>query len=43
MKLRSRPWRNAKQAGYDYLKCIINITQNGPEVETLKLIVEEGK
>jgi imidazolonepropionase-like amidohydrolase len=34
---------NAKQAGYDYLKTIINITQNGPEVETLKLIVREGK
>jgi len=34
---------NAKQAGYDYLKVVLNITQNGPEVETLKLIVAEGK
>lgn len=33
----------AKKAGYDYLKTIINITQNGPEVETLKLVVAEGK
>lgn len=34
---------NARQAGYDYLKVVLNITQNGPEVETLKLIVAEGK
>jgi imidazolonepropionase-like amidohydrolase len=33
----------AAQAGYDYLKVVLNITQNGPEVETLKLIVSEGK
>ncbi len=33
----------AKQAGYDYLKVVLNTTQNGPEVETLKLIVSEGK
>jgi imidazolonepropionase-like amidohydrolase len=33
----------AANAGYDYLKTVINITQNGPEVATLKLIVEEGK
>jgi imidazolonepropionase-like amidohydrolase len=33
----------AKQAGFDYLKCVLNITQNGPELDTLKLIVEEGK
>jgi imidazolonepropionase-like amidohydrolase len=33
----------AAKAGYDYLKTVINVTQNGPEVETLKLIVEEGK
>jgi imidazolonepropionase-like amidohydrolase len=33
----------AKKAGYDYLKTVINITQNGPEVETLKLVVAEGK
>ena len=31
------------QAGYDYLKVVLNTTQNGPEVETLKLIVAEGK
>jgi imidazolonepropionase-like amidohydrolase len=34
---------NAKQAGYDYLKVVLNVTQNGPEIETLKLIVAEGK
>src|SRR5215510_13198832 len=34
---------SAKQAGYDYLKVVLNVTQNGPEVETLKLIVSEGK
>ena len=34
---------NAKQAGYDYLKVVLNVTQNGPEVDTLKLIVSEGK
>src|SRR6516164_2493434 len=34
---------NAKQAGYDYLKVVLNVTQNGPEVDTLKLIVAEGK
>jgi imidazolonepropionase-like amidohydrolase len=34
---------NAKQAGYDYLKVVLNTTQNGPEVETLKLVVAEGK
>jgi len=33
----------AKRAGFDYLKTVINITQNGPEVETLKLVVQEGK
>jgi len=38
-----RAVENAKQAGYDYLKTIINITRNGPEIETLKLIVEEGR
>ena len=31
------------QAGYDYLKVVLNTTQNGPEIETLKLIVAEGK
>jgi imidazolonepropionase-like amidohydrolase len=33
----------AKQAGYDYLKVVLNSTKNGPELETLKLIVSEGK
>lgn len=33
----------AVQAGYDYLKVVLNTTQNGPELETLKLIVSEGK
>ena len=33
----------AAQAGYDYLKVVLNVTQNGPEVDTLKLIVAEGK
>src|SRR5690349_4787074 len=34
---------DARQAGYDYLKVVLNVTQNGPEVDTLKLIVSEGK
>jgi len=34
---------NAVQAGYDYLKVVLNTTQNGPEVETLKLIISDGK
>jgi len=34
---------SAKEAGYDYLKVVLNTTQNGPEVETLKLVVSEGK
>ena len=34
---------SAVQAGYDYLKVVLNTTQNGPEVDTLKLIVAEGK
>src|SRR5262245_29599217 len=33
----------AVQAGYDYLKVVLNTTQNGPELDTLKLIVAEGK
>jgi imidazolonepropionase-like amidohydrolase len=33
----------AAQAGYDYLKVVLNTTPNGPEIDTLKLIVEEGK
>jgi imidazolonepropionase-like amidohydrolase len=38
-----RAVETAVQAGYDYLKVVLNTTQNGPEVETLKLIVAEGK
>jgi imidazolonepropionase-like amidohydrolase len=34
---------NAAQAGYDYIKTLIIATPNGPEVDTLKLIVEEGE
>ena len=34
---------NAVSAGYDYLKVVLNTTQNGPELDTLKLIVAEGK
>jgi imidazolonepropionase-like amidohydrolase len=30
-------------AGYDYIKNVLIISPNGPEVDTLKLIVEEGK
>jgi imidazolonepropionase-like amidohydrolase len=33
----------AAKAGYDYVKVVLNTTRNGPEVETLKLIVSEGK
>jgi imidazolonepropionase-like amidohydrolase len=33
----------AAKAGFDYLKTIITVTPGGPEVETLKLIVEEGR
>jgi imidazolonepropionase-like amidohydrolase len=38
-----RAVETAKQAGYDYLKVVLNTTQNGPELATLKLVVEEGK
>jgi imidazolonepropionase-like amidohydrolase len=34
---------DAAKAGYDYLKVVLNTTRNGPEIETLKLIVSEGK
>ena len=34
---------DAVAAGYDYLKVVLNTTTNGPELETLKLIVSEGK
>ena len=33
----------AAKAGYDYLKVVLNTTRNGPEIDTLKLIVSEGK
>ena len=33
---------NAKSQGYDYLKTVVNTTPGGPEIDTLKLIVEEG-
>ena len=33
----------AKRAGYDYLKVVLVSTPNGPELDTLKLIVAEGK
>jgi imidazolonepropionase-like amidohydrolase len=33
----------AKSAGYDYLKVVLISTPFGPELDTLKLIVEEGK
>src|SRR5215471_2783906 len=34
---------DAAKTGYDYLKVVLNATKNGPELETLKLIVAEGK
>jgi imidazolonepropionase-like amidohydrolase len=33
----------AAQAGFDYLKVVLNTTPNGPEMDTLKLIVAEGR
>jgi len=33
----------AAQAGFDYLKTVMITTPGGPEIETLKLIVQEGK
>ena len=33
----------AASAGYDYIKTVIIVTPDGPEVETLSLIVEEGE
>ena len=33
----------AKKAGYDYLKTVVNTSEGGPEIATLKLIVDEGK
>ena len=37
-----RAVQNAADAGYDYIKTLMIRTPNGPEVETLRLIVEEG-
>lgn len=33
---------NAQENGYDYLKTVVNLTPNGSEIDTLKLIVREG-
>jgi imidazolonepropionase-like amidohydrolase len=33
----------AAKAGFDYIKTVVTVTPKGPEVETLKLIVSEGK
>jgi imidazolonepropionase-like amidohydrolase len=33
----------AAEAGYDYLKSVVNTSEGGPEIDTLKLIVEEGR
>ena len=33
----------AKRAGYDYLKVVFVMSPGGPELDTLKLIVAEGK
>ncbi len=33
---------NAARQGYDYLKTVIVTTPGGPEIDTLKLVVEEG-
>lgn len=35
--------QQAKAAGYDFLKVVLVATPGGPELDTLKLIVEEGK
>lgn len=32
----------AAQAGFDYIKTVIIVTPGGPEIDTLKLIVQEG-
>lgn len=34
---------SAQSQGYDYLKTVINTTPGGPEIDTLKLIVAEGR
>lgn len=35
--------RSAADNGYDYLKTVVNVTPDGPEIDTLKLIIEEGE
>lgn len=34
---------DAAKAGFDYIKTVITVTPGGPETDTLKLIVAEGK
>lgn len=34
---------NAAEAGYDYIKTVLIATPGGPEVDTLRLIVQEGR
>ena len=31
-----------RQAGFDYLRVVLNTTPNGPEVDTLKLVIIDG-
>lgn len=33
----------AAKAGFDYIKTVVTVTPKGPEIETLKLIVSEGR
>ena len=33
----------AAKAGFDYIKTVMTVTPGGPEIETLRLIVNEGK
>ena len=33
----------AAKAGYDYLKVVVTVTPKGPEIDTLKLIISEGR
>lgn len=35
--------QGAAEQGYDYLKTVVNVTPGGPEIATLKLMVEEGE
>jgi imidazolonepropionase-like amidohydrolase len=38
-----RAVETAAKAGFDYIKTVVTVTPKGPEVETLKLLVSEGK